>query len=652
MINVSNEFHRLANAGVRPLNWKVAIGWQDSSYITSRNKNLAVIFTPTPVTYNRCTLDYDSDTGLISFANNTQDPPLTTTLYLDQSVVTSIDNYRQFSGIFTLSMLDVSSDGNSNVTISLKDSQGNTLLSVDKDTTTATTIIDAQQCYLCADITDSTFYSYFNCKIQLEEGATATSYIVPEPILINSVEDLSQRAVGISVTRSFDFPYNVQSAIADISLDNHDGYFSFAGRNTSPIASLILPNRTLEIGFGFGIETPARNFVGYTEGMPTYDGDHDQIMRWTGFDKLSDISKKHLPNMVMMQNARTDEVIAEIFTQLGLDPITYNLEQGKNVIPFVYFDSDKSVGNTLKELVQAENGRMWQDELGVIQFQARRTNAFASCTGMRFDSTNIISLTPSRDARIVNTVNISAEIRRVEPQQQVFTGTNDKGYQSPAKDDPYRVPANGQATVWLQFDDPVWSALSPVFNGNVNQSRFTAVTLSGTKVNSGVSAVGTLFAKTYKIVFTNTTASAVSISSIVILGQPAKLIGGQNTEYFAYDDSSVAKFGNLTQEITNNSCFGSPDNLRAYGQNLLSRYADYNRQIVLKVKGDPALQLGDGVAVEYEQFQGYYEVVGISNSINDVSEPKLETELTLDFITSGKPFTLNVSILNGGDILG
>lgn len=652
MIDVSNEFHRLANAGVRPLNWKVGIGWQASSYVTSKNKNLAVIFTPTPVTYNRCTLDYDSDTGLISFANNTQDQPLTTTLYLDQSVVTSIDNYRQFSGVFTLSMLDIVSDGNSNVTISLKDNQGNTLLSVDKNTTTDTAVIDAEKCYICADITDSTFYSFFDCKIQLEEGTTATSYVVPKPLLANSVEDLSQRAVGLSVTRSFDFPYNIQSAIADISLDNHDGYFSFAGRNTSPIANLILPNRALEIGFGFGMESPARNFVGYTEDMPTYDGDHDQIMRWTGFDKLSDISKKHLPNMVMMRDARTDEVIAEIFNQLNIDPMTYNLEQGKNIIPFVYFDSDKSVGNALRELIQAENGRMWQDELGVIQFQARRTNAFAYDTGMKFDATNILSLTPSRDARIVNTVNISAEIRRVEPQQQVFIGTNDKGYQSAAKDDPYRVPANGQATVWLQFDDPVWTALSPIFNGNVNQSRFTAVTLSGTKVNSGISAVGTLFAKTYKVVFTNTTASAVSISSIVILGQPAKLIGGQNTEYFAYDDSSVAKFGNLTQEITDNSCFGSPDNLRAYGQNLLSRYADYNRQVVLRVKGDPSLQLGDGVAVEYEQFQGYYEVVAISNAIDDVSDSKLETELTLDFIASGDPFTLDVSILNGPDILG
>jgi hypothetical protein len=64
------------------------------------------------------------------------------------------------------------------------------------------------------------------------------------------------------------------------------------------------------------------------------------------------------------------------------------------------------------------------------------------------------------------------------------------------------------------------------------------------------------------------------------------------------------------------------------------------------------LQLGDGVSVDYEEFQGYYEVVAISNSIDSVSESKLETELTLDFVASGSPFTLDLSILNGGDILG
>lgn len=652
MIEVSDNFHRLANAGIRPLNWKTAIGWQDKSITTSLNKNLAVILLPSPTTYNRTTVSYSSETGLIKFENNSQQQPQNAIIRLDQSTATGSDNLRKYSGTYTLSISDIQSDGNSNVEIGLADSEGNTLISVDKDNTTATGIVDSANCYIYAKIDENTFYSYFYCKIQLEEGTTATEYVIPDPVIRKETENLSNRAIAVSVSRSFDFPYMIQSAIADISLDNHDGYLSFTGRNTSPIANSILPNRILEIGFGFGNELPAMNFQGRTDGMPTYDGDHDQVMKWTAFDRIAEISRTHLPNMVMLQNARTDQVIQAIFQQLGLSPAEYRLEEGKNIIPFVYFDSDKSVGNALRELLQAEDGRMWQDENGIIRFQARRSNAFAELTDMLFNSTNIIQLTPSREARIVNTVNISAEIRAVQSRQQIFTNTNDRGYQSAAKDDAYRVPANGTATVWLQFEDPIWSAETPIFNGSANQSRFTAVDLTGTRITSGVSIQGTLFAKTYKAVFTNTRSSAVSISSIVIFGRPAKLVGGQNTEYFAYDDTSVEKFGNLTQTIENNTCFGSADNLRAYGQSLLKKYSDYNRQIVIKVKGDPSLQLGDGVSVDYEDFQGYYEVVAISNTIDNVSDSKLETELTLDFVASGSPFTLDVSILNGGDILG
>lgn len=652
MIEVSDNFHTLANAGIRPLNWKVAIGWQNKSITTSLNDNLAIHLLTNPTTQDRTTVSYDEDTGVTNFDNNTQLQPLDTEIRLDQTTGTGTDNLRNYSGTYTLSISDISSDGNSDVEIGLADTDGNILLSVNKDTTTDTAIVDSTNCYIYAKIGSTTFYSFFYCKIQLEEGSTATEFVVPEPVVKIATEDLSNRGIGVSVSRSFDFPYMIQSAIADVSLDNHDGYLSFTGRTTSPIANYIIPNRTLEVGFGFGSESPAMNFQGHTEGMPTYDGTHDQVMKWTAFDKIAEISRTHLPNMVMLQNARTDQVIEAIFQQIGLSAAEYELEEGLNVIPFVYFDSDKSVGNALRELLQAENGRMWQDENGVIQFQARRTNAFAGRTQMRFDGTNIISLAPSRESRIVNTVNISAEIRRVESRQQIFTVTNDKGYQSAAKDDPYRVPANGQATIWLQFEDPIWSAESLVFNGTASQSRFTAVDLSGTKVTSGVSVAGTLFAKTYKAIFTNTRSSAVSISSINIFGLPAKLIGGQNTEYFAYDTTSVDKFGNLTQEITDNSCFGSAENLRAYGQSLLTKYSDYNKQIVIDVKGDPSLQLGDGVTVDYEVFQGYYEVVAIENRIDNVSESRLETELTLDFIASGDPFTLDVSILNGGDILG
>lgn len=467
----------------------------------------------------------------------------------------------------------------------------------------------------------------------------------------NDYLDLSSRAISLSVSRSFEFPYNIQSAIADISLDNHDGLLSFAGLNPSPISSYILPNRPIKISYGFKTAGVVPNFEGYTESMPTYDGQHDSIANFTAMDKLSQICSKHLPNMVMMRNVRTDQVIEVILSQLGLQPDDYNLEQGVNTIPFVYFDADKSVGNALKELIQAEDGRLWQDENGTIRFTKRMASVFSSPSVMTLTKQNVLSITPSRDSGIINQVNIKAEIRQIEGTQQVFIMTNDTGYQS--ADDHYRVPANGQATFWLAFDDPVWDCTQPTLNAGANTSSFTAVTLSGTAVTSGLSAVGTLFATSYKIVFTNTTGGAVSIKSITLFGQPAKLIGGQAVEYSVYDDVSVNKFGTISLDIKDNRCFGSVENITSYARNIIEQRSDYSKQITMTIKGDPALQLGDVVTVSVDQFQGLYQVTSISNSIDDVSQPKLNTELKLQWISDATdPFILNKSVLDGADRLG
>lgn len=467
-------------------------------------------------------------------------------------------------------------------------------------------------------------------------------------------EDISQRAIGISVSRSFDFPYNVQSAIADIELDNHDGYLSFSGLQMSPIADYILPNRPLQIKYGFKGAEVVPNFSGYTESMPTYDGENDSIAKFTAMDKLAQLSEQHLPNMVMMKDVRTDEVLEEIFTQLGLTSAEYNLEEGENTIPFVYFDADKSVGNAFKELIQAENGRLWQDEEGVIRFTKRSTNIFENQPVMMFNKTNTIAISPSRDSGIINQVNISAEIRQIEPSQQVFLVTNDNGYQQSASDDQYRVPANGTATVWLSFDDPIWSAIQPALDAGSTTSSFTVVDLSGQAVSQDVSVVGTLFATTYKAVFTNTNNFPVSISSITIWGEPAKLVGGQAVEYMAYDDVSVAKFGTKALNITENKCFGSIANIKQYANDIITKRSDYNKQVTMTVKGDPALQLGDIVTVSINQFQGHYEITSITNRMDNVSESKLETELTMQFMigTDIEPFTLDESVLDGMDVLG
>lgn len=467
-----------------------------------------------------------------------------------------------------------------------------------------------------------------------------------------SYESLKNRAIAISVSRSFDFPYNIQSAIADLSLDNHDGYLSFSGLNVSPIADYILPNRPVKIKYGFRGSGLVPNFNGFTESMPEYDGEHDSIAKFTALDRLAQISEQHLPNMVMMRDARTDEVLKSIFEQLGVSEDEYELEVGANIIPFVYFDADKSVGNALKELIQAENGRLWQDEEGVIRFTKRQTNAFAKDPVMVFTKSNTLSITPSRSSGIINQVNVSAEIRQIENLQQVYLVTNDKGYES--SDDNYRVPANGQATVWLSFDDPIWSCIEPTLNAGASTSNFTAVDLSGVEISSGITAKCTLFATTYKVVFTNTNSSPVSIKSIALWGEPAKLIGGQAVEFMAYDDTSVAKFGTQKLDITENKCFGSVANLRQYANDIISTRADYNKQLTMTVKGDPALQLGDIVEISINEFEGRYQVLSIKNTMDNISESKLETELELQFVMSSAvtPFILNKSVLDGPDLLG
>lgn len=464
--------------------------------------------------------------------------------------------------------------------------------------------------------------------------------------------DYSDRATSISVSRSFEFPYNVQSAIADVALDNHDSLFSFSGLTVSPISEYILPNRPIQIKYGFVGAGTVPQFTGYTEAMPEYDGSHDSIAKFTALDDLANICSAHLPNMVMMRDARTDEVIAEIFDQLGIPSARYELDEGANTIPFVYFDSDKSVGNALKELIQAENGRLWEDETGIIRFTPRQTNIFAKTPVMLFSKNNTLSLTPSRSSNIVNSVNIKAEIRQIESNQQVFLVTNDNGYES--DDDNYRVPANGTKTVWLSFDDPVWTATAPTLDAGSDTSSFTAVNLAGQAISSGVTVVATLFATTYKLDFTNTNNEAVSIKSISIWGEPAKLIGGQAVEYMAYDETSVAKFGTQNLDITENKCFGSIANIQQYANDVITKRSDYNKQVTMRVKGDPSLQLGDLVTVSIDQFQGHYEVVKIVNTIDNTSESKLETELTLQFSISSdiEPFTLDESALDSGDVLG
>ena len=69
----------------------------------------------------------------------------------------------------------------------------------------------------------------------------------------------------------------------------------------------------------------------------------------------------------------------------------------------------------------------------------------------------------------------------------------------------------------------------------------------------------------------------------------------------------------------------------------------------LKVKGNPALQLGDIIEVQ-GKFAGTYKVVGMKSAIS--ASDGLSMEMTVERFTVLQPFILDESVLDGDKVLG
>lgn len=459
---------------------------------------------------------------------------------------------------------------------------------------------------------------------------------------------MRDRVIEMSLERSVQFPNNIQSAVLDVTLNNYDGYISVDNPDTS-LAGNIRPARPIRAYLGFRGAGVTPVFVGLTQRLPTYTGINNTMAQLTAMDFLTSIGDMSIRNMIMMRDARTDQVIAAILEQFGLASHMFNLQKGINTIPFVFFDSDKNAGNALKELIQAENGAMWIDEQGIIRF-APRSALIGQESVIVYTPDNIVSITPSQSSGIVNQIYIESDIREVKENQQIFSVDNEHGFENTADDDPYRLKSNTMTTIWLNFEDPIWSGnASPLLNGDDNDSSFTVVNLSGDSVNSGVVCVGTFFAKSLKLEFTNTNAFAVSINYLQIWGEPAKVIGeSPSIKYTAKDDESIEKYGLHELSITDNNCFGSLQNADSFAMNVLEQYSGYSPTLELEVKGDPSLQLQDIVTLQDTKYDGTWLIKGISHNLSD---SKLTTRITVIRYNIVQPFILNKSVLNGPDVL-
>lgn len=450
------------------------------------------------------------------------------------------------------------------------------------------------------------------------------------------------RVINMEWSRELEFPYSIQSALADITLNNYDDYFT--PNSPSPIGSDILPKRPLRIHAGYKTAGIAPQFVGLTQGMAEID-ETTKTASFHALDFLAEIFSMDLTKTLAMRDVTTDQVLSVIFQQFGLTPSQYQLSKGRNKIPFLFFERGKDAGNVLRELMQAEMGKLWLDEQGIIRFDHRLVGAQDAV--MVLDEHNIIDLKVVDKDEIINTVKIRSTIRRVQNFQPIYTNAEEEGAEAMPQSDPFIVPANSSAFFPdASLDDPALSATVPTIGRKTNTSWFTATRTNGAPVTSGVAiTLAELRTSSYVMLFENTNNFPVIIDQVEVWGEPAKVVDVIN--YRAYDEDSVNKYGERVLEI-DNDFFGSYSNCDSFAEFVLDAYKNYAGTLEVEVKGNLALQLGDVIEIDYRHYSGNYRIVKMANALRD---KRLEQTVTVRRYTPRHWFELNKSVLNGSDVL-
>lgn len=447
------------------------------------------------------------------------------------------------------------------------------------------------------------------------------------------------RIESLSWTSSLAFPYSVQADSADISFNNYDNYFT---PNTySPLAPYILPGRPVKVLAGYGAEATIQQFVGTTQGKPVLDSSKKTAaFRALGF--MSQIAALRFADTSALSDVRTDEALAEIFNRFGISEDAYSLRAGINTIPFLFLESDSSVGDALHKIMEAEGGELYIDEMGIIRFSPRIGDGRGPL--FTFNNSNVISYAPSDDTHIINHVIIKSAIREVQDSQPIFFGSGTAG--DATLTSRLLVPSGGTAEQPITLSDPLSNFNEPTLGVSGSDSWFTAQNIDGDSVGSGVSVSdSSLTAANLILTFENTNPFNVYIDALEVWGSPAKVI--DNIVYEALDQNSINQNGYYVYEI-NNDLFGSESHCESFAYSILNTYAQPGTIIDMKVKGDYALQLGDVVWLDLDDISGAFRIMEHSTSVSTggvEQTMKVERYETRDF------FTLDLSLLDGTDIL-
>lgn len=446
-----------------------------------------------------------------------------------------------------------------------------------------------------------------------------------------SYADYTDRVVSVEWSRQDELPSSVSLAMADMVLDNHDDFFTPG--SGSAIDGNVLPRRPVRLYAGFGGEVVSV-FVGLTEGMPRLDA-KTKTARFHCIDFLDSIFNRPLDETVLLLDVRTNEVLDELFQNVGLLPAQYVLDDAINQIPIVFYEKGKKLGDAVRELMDAEAGRLYMDEIGIIRFKNRLAPTDASV--YFFDGSNTIDHEGSQDDGIINAIEVKGKPRQVQEKQPVWQLAGVK-----------TIAANSSIEIWAEFQDPVVTCDTPQL-GSANGTSYVIVnesdsSSSPTVTSDIVISSPALFHRSYKFTVQNLNDFPVYVTVVELWATPAMVI--DEVYVREQDDDSVAKYDERPFTIESDF-IQSNEAARSLALSILHQYAEYGSTVNLSVKGTPALQLSDRVTVGV----GANDIFHLTKIEGAIRDHQFVQRLRGTHITLLEFFKLDISILDGPDVL-
>lgn len=368
------------------------------------------------------------------------------------------------------------------------------------------------------------------------------------------------------------------------------------------IADYLVPKRPTKISIlmtdkpgGAGGEVP--KFSGLIENIePSLKKDTVNIHC---YDYASELKDKNVATittgMQMYQNLSTDALIRQLGYMSGLLDADMSLESGNHLINFCWFQ-EGSVWYYMQQLAEAEGGRVFFDEDGILNFWNR--SHLDSDTTSRYTFTydhDIVNLGYRIDKdEIKNHVIVKANPRVVQPNQPVWIMQGYKDMEAGASEDIWATVSDqlSRQLPCTGFDTPIASSAlaTSYWRAYSNYDR----TGTDQKANVSLTSIAK-FANTVKMTFKNNAASKVYLTDLVLYGTPATITKEINIE--KSDIESISRYGRQILQIENDLI----DDL-TYASGLCSQRLDELRNplriLKAEVVGVPYLQIGDTVTIQ------------------------------------------------------